>query len=220
VRYKELHAQANPRPDRFDPTTWKPQTPVAAYMELRADDAFWAARRVMAFTDELIRAAVHTGQFSDPAAEGHMAAVLIKRRDAIGRAYLPAVNPVVNPRLDQTGQLTFENAAVAAGFAEAPTGYRAAWFRFDNATGETQPIGETRGATASMAAPAAVSSLASGSFVAIDIAADSPAHESWQRPVRTVFRRTGDGWKLVGLDRLPGSKPAAQATPPPAKAAR
>ena len=52
--------------DRFDPTTWKPQTPVNAYIELRADDAFWAARRVMAFTDELIRAAVHTGQFSDP----------------------------------------------------------------------------------------------------------------------------------------------------------
>ena len=52
--------------DRFDPTTWKPQTPVTAYIEMRADDAFWAARRVMAFTDDLIRAAVHTGQFSDP----------------------------------------------------------------------------------------------------------------------------------------------------------
>ena len=50
--------------DVFDPTTWKPQTPSTAYMELRADDAFWAARRVMAFTDELIRAAVHTGQFA------------------------------------------------------------------------------------------------------------------------------------------------------------
>ena len=34
-------------------------------MELRDDDAFWAARRVAAFTDDLIRAAVHTGQFSD-----------------------------------------------------------------------------------------------------------------------------------------------------------
>ena len=58
---------------RFDPTTWKPQTPTTAYMELRADDAFWAARRVMAFTDDLIRAAVHAGQFSDPAAERHLA---------------------------------------------------------------------------------------------------------------------------------------------------
>src|SRR3954453_20906479 len=74
--------------DRFDPTTWKPQTPVAAYMELRADDAFWAARKVTAFGDDLIRAAVHAGDYSDPAAEAHVAAVLIKRRNKIAQAYL------------------------------------------------------------------------------------------------------------------------------------
>ena len=50
---------------------------------MRDDDAFWAARRVAAFTDDLIRAAVHTGQFSDPAAEKYLADVLIKRRDKI-----------------------------------------------------------------------------------------------------------------------------------------
>ena len=55
---------------------------------MRADDAFWAARRVMAFTDDQIRAIVKTGQFTDAAAEQHLADVLIKRRDAIGRAYL------------------------------------------------------------------------------------------------------------------------------------
>ena len=175
--------------DRFDPTTWKPQTPVAAYIEMRADDAFWAARRVMAFTDDLIRAAVHTGQYSDPAAERHLAAVLIKRRDAIGRAYLTAINPIVNPRLDATGALTFENAAVAAGFAEAPAAYHAAWSRFDNATGATQPIAETRSATTTMSAPRDLPS-APGSFIEIDISAESAAHPSWQQPVRTYFRRT------------------------------
>ena len=30
----------------FDPRKWRPQTPTTAYMELRDDDAFWAARRV------------------------------------------------------------------------------------------------------------------------------------------------------------------------------
>ncbi len=59
--------------DRFDPTTWNPQTPTRAYMEMRADDAFWAARRVLAFSDDMIRAVVHAGQFSDPAAEAHLA---------------------------------------------------------------------------------------------------------------------------------------------------
>ena len=94
--------------DVFDPREWKPQTPTTAYLELRDDDAFWAARRVMAFSDGLIRAAVATGRYSDTAASDHLAAVLIKRRDTIGRIYLTAINPIVNPRLDAAGALTFD----------------------------------------------------------------------------------------------------------------
>ena len=47
----------------------------------------------MAFTDDLIRAAVQTGQYSDPAAAGHLVAVLMKRRDAIGRDVLDRHQP-------------------------------------------------------------------------------------------------------------------------------
>jgi hypothetical protein len=202
VRYTEYPEIGRFEGESFDPAAWKPQTPTTAYLELRADDAFWAARRVMAFTDDLIRAAVRTGQYSNLAAERHLAAVLIKRRDAIGRTYLTALNPVVDPRLDRAGLLTFENAAVVAGFAEAPGTYRASWFRFDNATGETRPIAETQSTTTSMVAPPGLLRDAPG-FIAIDIAADSAAHPSWQRPVRAVFRRTDDGWKLVGFERLP-----------------
>jgi hypothetical protein len=211
--YTEYPAIGRFEGDYFDPRTWRPQTPTTAYMELRADDAFWAARRVMAFTDDLIRAAVRTGQYSDAAAEFHLGAVLIKRRDAIGRAYLPAINPIVNPRLDASGSLTFENAAVDAGFAEAPAAYRATWAHFDNATGETRPIGETRSVTPTMPAPSGLPG-AIGSFVEVDIAADSATHPSWQEPVRTFFRRTPAGWKLVGLERLPGGPvPGAGSTP-------
>ena len=67
---------------------------------LRDDDAFWAARRVAAFTDELIRAAVHTGQFSDPAAEKTSAMCSSSAGTRSPASISPAVNPVVNPRLD------------------------------------------------------------------------------------------------------------------------
>ena len=45
------------------------------------DDAFWAARCVAAFSDDMVRAIVHTGEFSDPAAEKAIADIRLKRRD-------------------------------------------------------------------------------------------------------------------------------------------
>jgi hypothetical protein len=209
VPYTEYESIGKFEGDRFDPRAWKPQTPTAAYMEMRADDAFWAARRVMAFSDDLIRAAVHAGEYSDPAAEAHLVSVLIKRRDAIGRAYLPAITPIVDPRIDG-GMLVFENAAVSAGFAEAPDRYTAVWSRFDNATGTAQRLTETQSATTSMAVPGNLP-MPPGSFIEVDISAESAAHQNWREPVRVHFRRTANGWTLVGLERLPkqvGAEPA------------
>ena len=188
--------------DIFDPRKWRPQTPTVAYLELRDDDAFWAARRVMAFTDDMIRTAVHTGEFSNPAAEKYLGDVLIKRRDKIAGIYLTAVNPIVDPRLDRDGSLTLENAAVAAGVANGPASYRASWLLFDNATGITKPIAETTSGTTTLKAPSGLPTTP-GSFVAVDIAVDSAAYPAWKQPVRTYFRRSGEGWKLVGLERLP-----------------
>jgi hypothetical protein len=192
----------------FDPRDWRPQTPTTAYMELRDDDAFWAARRIAAFTDDMIRAVVHTGQFSDPAAEKYLADVLIQRREKIKSIYLTAVNPIVDPRLDGKG-LTFGNAAIDGGVAQAPVTYRASWMVFDNATGATRPLSETTSATTTIEAPG---TLPASGFVAVDIAADSQAFPTWKQPVRAYFRRDGSEWKLVGFERMPDKAGAAVAS--------
>jgi hypothetical protein len=202
VDYVEYPSIGKFEGDRFDPRTWRPQTPTTAYMELRDDDAFWAARRVAAFTDDLIRAAVHTGQYSDPMAEKYLADVLIKRRNAIARTYLPAVNPIAAPALDAGGVLTFRNAAVDAGVATAPASYRAEWFVFDNGTGESRSIGTTSAGTARMQAPAGFAG-ASSNFIRISLSAVGGPNPSWERPVQAYFRRDGGGWRLVGFERLP-----------------
>ena len=158
----------------------------------------------MAFSDQLIRAAVAAGRFSDDAAGRYLADVLIKRRDRIGRAYLTAINPVVDVALDQSGVLTFSNAAVDAEVASAPAaGYRAHWYVFENATRESQPLGTpTAAPTGRMKAPPELPDKA-GVFVRIDIEAVDPPHPSWTVPVRAYFRRTTDTWKLVGFERTP-----------------
>jgi hypothetical protein len=152
----------------------------------------------------MVRTAVHTGEFTDPAAEKYLGDVLIKRRDKIANLYLTAVNPIIDPRLDLNGRLTFGNAAVAAGVAKGPATYRASWFLFDNATGATKPLADTTSETTTLQAPSGLPATP-GSFVAVDIAVDSTAYPTWKQPVRSYFRRGGDGWKLVGLERLPES---------------
>jgi hypothetical protein len=194
--------------DRFDPTTWKPHTATTAYIEMRADDAFWAARRVMAFTDDQIRAIVKTGQLTDAAAEQHLADVLIKRRDAIGRAYLATVNPVIDPVLSAAGVLTFGNAAVERGLAPAPDSYVAVWSTFDNATGTSTRIAETAGRDR-LEAPSGVPS-APGSYVKVALSAVSKSHPAWVQPIEVYFRRIATGWKLVGLERMPNQSAPAR----------
>jgi hypothetical protein len=182
----------------FDPKTWKPHAATRAYIEMQPDDAFWAARRVAAFDDDLIRAIVHEGRFSDQAAEGHLATLLMQRRDAIARAYLTAVHPLVNPKLSAAGELTFENAAGLARAGDAPSGYVAVWRQFDNASGDTRPLGESRGAQPSVKAPGDLPS-STGDIVEIDVS--GAGRPEWQQPIRLHFRRAADGWMLVGLDR-------------------
>jgi hypothetical protein len=182
----------------WDPDAWQPHIGNAAFRHLRADDAFWAARILSSIDDDLIGAAVAEGRFGDPEAEAFLVRAIAERRDRILGRYLPAVNPVVEPVL-AGGQLSFANAAVDAGVAVPPASYRAAWFTFDNATGDTRPLGDTTGTTSPLPAPA----LPDVPFIKVQVSAVHPTHATWATPVDIYFRQRGGQWMLVGLERLP-----------------
>jgi hypothetical protein len=186
----------------FNPELWRPRVPNPAFLQARADDKFWAAERVMAMSTDLIRAAVRAGEFGDPDAEAFLVRALAERRDAIGRAYLPAVNPIVEPALGADGTLTFRNAAVDADVAKAPDGYRAVWATFDNATGTSRHFGEAVVRTTEVAAPAALPRTP-GSFVKVELSAVGSEQASWQAPVNAYFQLRAIGWQLVGFERMP-----------------
>lgn len=203
IDYPDMPSVGHFSAEGFNPPEWKPRVPNPAFRRARPDDTFWGARRVMAFTDDMIRAAVRTGKYTDPEAEKYVADTLIARRDAIGRAWLTNVNPVIDPVLDGSGNLKFGNAAVAAGVAKEPASYEVSWFTFDNATGESTPIGSPVPATGTQASAPSGLPTATGSFVRVDIKAVNPPDPSWTVPVRAFFKRTGSGWTLVGFERLP-----------------
>ena len=193
--------------DQFEPEKWKPRVPVAALLRARPDDTLWAALRVMAFTDEQIRAAVKTGKYTDPAAEEMLTRVLIKRRDKIGQAYFTNVNPLTRFALDESGALSFENPAVRTKLAEPPKkGYQAVWSRFDNAAGTSQPIGSATPSQSERIQGPSDLPKADGSFVKVSISALESAHPAWAKPVDVYFKRAGGAWKLVGVERLSEAK--------------
>ncbi len=185
----------------FSPDDWKPRIPNPAFLNARADDLFWGARRLMTvMTDDMIRAAVKAGKYEDAEIEEVLARTLIERRDKIARAWLPAINPIIDVRLSDD-RLTFSNAAVDFVGVTAPASYTAVWSRFDNVTSVATKIGETRG-TSPIAAPPELPT-AIGDFVQVDISVDDPSLKQWAEPVHAWFKRTADRWKLVGFERLP-----------------
>jgi hypothetical protein len=186
--------------DAFDPVAWKPEYPNPAFENMQPSDAFWAARRVAAFTDEYLAAIVAKARYSDPAATRQIIEALAQRRDAIARAWLPAVTPVVNPALDAAGRFTFRNAAVDAGVAAPGTRYEVQWSRFDNVTGrhedvrESQSLGEPGG-------QAPLDLLAGSEYIAVAVRVVHPDHSHWVSPVTIYFRRSASAWTPVGLYR-------------------
>jgi hypothetical protein len=189
--------------DAFDPVKWKPEYPNPAFDNMRPDDAFWAARIVSRFSDDMIRAIVAKARYTDPRATEYMVATLMKRRDKVLRTWLNGVNPVVDPALQADGTLTFANAAVSAGVAAAPERYTLQWFRFDNATDTRTEAGPPVTVTAASApAPAAVLDAARpGDYIGVTITATHPTERAWVKPATFYFRRTADGWQWVGAER-------------------
>src|SRR6185295_13513629 len=65
----------------FDPDSWRPRVPNQAFLHARADDKFWAAQKLMALTNDMLRAAVGAGDFRDPKSEEFLVKALAERRD-------------------------------------------------------------------------------------------------------------------------------------------
>jgi hypothetical protein len=129
-----------------------------------------------------------------------MTGTLIKRRDKVLRTWLNAVNPVIDPVIDAEGRLTWGNAAIAAGVASDPEGYRVQWFAFDNATHTARDEGAPQQVT--VAASAVPVPLRQGhEYIGVRLTSQHPEHAAWAKPATFYFRRAAAGWTWVGAER-------------------
>ena len=203
VSYPDIPAVGRIESTQFDPERWKPEYPNAAFENARPEDRFWAARIVAALPDEAIRPIVDTAKYSDPKATKYLTDTILARKNKVLKAWLNGTNPVVNPALSPAGELTFENAAQKAGVGPAAERYTIQWSSFDNASSTHKDVGSEQLAT-SLKAQAPLDLLsARPEYVAALVRAFHADHPAWSQPLMLYFRRTGDGWSLVGLERNP-----------------
>jgi len=188
---KELKAVGNFTADAFDPMAWKANYPNPAFLQMTPLDGYWAAKRVMAFRDEQIRAIVEEGRFQDPKVVDYITKVLESRRNAIGRAWFSQVLPLERFRIVD-GRLAFDDLAVQYAFG-SPNQYQLNWFVWNN---EAQKK-EDAPASENLQVPDTLKALAPGSFIGCRIAL---GHAD-KRSVTIYFRHEGDSWKLVGISR-------------------
>jgi hypothetical protein len=183
---------------KWDPQRWSPHITNAAFRHMRADDEFWAATKVLAITDDMIKAAVAEAQFGDPISEEFLVKAISERRLRILQTFLPKINPVADPAFDASGRLAFRNAAADAGVAAPAPGYRLLWYTFDNDTDRATLIATTEGTQSPMVMPP----MPRSEYIKVDIAATG-GPPAWSKPVSAYFHRSGNGWTLIGFERQP-----------------
>ena len=198
VEYPEYPSVGHFEAEHFDPEAWKPLHPNPAFQRMDAADAFWAARQVMHFTDEEIRAIVETGAFSDPEAEAYLAETLMERRDKIGRAYLGFGGGMDRFRVRDGAsgeqQLVFEDLLAMYGWAPDARVRRITWRTFDNQSGRP---GRTLGEQTTAAEAIPLPEDPQASFLQADI----ETREDRTATTQAYLRRQGDGYEMVGLRR-------------------
>jgi hypothetical protein len=189
IRYPHLPSVGRFEWTHFDPERYKTEYPNMAFTNRLPDDTFWAARQVMAFTDEEIRAIVRTGEYSDPAAEKWIADALIARRDKIGRTYFARVLPLDRFRVSRN-RLEFDDLAAQYNFAPRQT-YTVRWSRFNNSLATKTPIAGASGPEL----PPQMRQTRAGDYFAAEIGRSDSAKTV------TVYLRSGRSVEIVGIER-------------------
>ena len=114
----------------FDPEKWVPEYPNPAFRNRLADDEFWGAKLVTAFSDEDLRALVSTAEMSDPKAAAWLVECLAERRNKIGKYYFAKLLPFDQFQVEGE-ELRWVDLGAKLGYMPE-AGATLQWFAFEN----------------------------------------------------------------------------------------
>jgi hypothetical protein len=187
--------------ESFDALHWRSNYPVTTFLLMDDEDAFWAAKQVMSFSDKEIRAIVETGKYSDPRATDWVTECLVKRRDKIGKAWLSRGLALDNFRIEQ-GRLVFDDLAEKYNVGPKRA-YKVEWSAFENSTGDKRPVeSDGNSWTVPSAAGARTGFLSAAiSLSAAQAGGAAGGAAGGEGEVTVYLRQSANGWDAVGIDR-------------------
>lgn len=202
IRYPRYPSVGRLESSVFQAEKWRPLYPCPPFVRMDDDDAFWAARIIMRFSDEQIATIVRSARYSDPAAADYVTRCLIERRDKIGRTYLTRLSPLSEFEISGEHQLAFKNLAVQYGFGRAPAGYRARWMPYDNDTRTARQSTDWATSQApSLPIPSDVHSTAG--YHRVEVVASDAAEPYMKKPAFVYIRNRDGKIQIVGITRQP-----------------
>ena len=198
----EFQAVGRWEAEAFEPYEWRNDYPNPAFVRTTDRDAFWAAKIIMRFTPEELRALVEQGDYSDPEDEEYFLDVLIKRQHKTVRYYLNRLNPIDEFEVAADG-LRFANLSERYGFVSPAATYRVRWSVYDNATSTTRPLGNPRDQSATVIPLPTGHGVTEGTdrFLLVEIHSLHEDHPMWNRRVGIYLRPEGSGFSVVGIER-------------------
>jgi hypothetical protein len=189
--YPELQGVGAFEADAFDPESWIPDYPNPAFLMMDEEDAFWAAKQVIKFSDEDIRAIVETGELTDKRAVDWITESIIKRRDQIAHTWLSKSLPLDGFRVE-SGTLVFDDLSSKYHLFQPHT-YEVHWSSYDNDHGKLQSLENATGWNVP------VSSGGAGYLAAVIQCTSAEA--VCRKPVTVFVRVNGSRFDVVGVDR-------------------
>ncbi|MFQ5628532.1 MAG: hypothetical protein ACE5I1_07210 [bacterium] len=190
----------------FHPQKYKFILPNPAFELMTNLDGYWGAKLVMSFTDDQIRAAVATAQYSNPEAADYLIRTIIERRNIIGRYWFSKMPPIDHFEIRTNEQgvqlLCFKDLAIESGLSNAEATRYSFYLRLGDKIVEK---GELAGSTTCVNLPSmeiATDGVA-GQYIEFHIRLKRSEHEKWSQWVRAYlqYEMNTARFLLVGVKR-------------------
>ena len=207
LKENEYHPIGNYESSLFRPEKYKFINPNPAFENMTYRDGYWGAKIVMSFTDEQIKAAVASADYSNQDAADYLSRTIIERRDIVGRYWFSKVNPLdkfnVVADSSEGSFLGFSDLAIEGGLVRDVDSYYQIVIRRQDGTSYSRVVLENKTNYELPVFAGVNPSIEDPRIFTVEIRTRRGSSGSWSKKVLVyiAFDPESGGYELLGIRR-------------------